>query len=83
MFADLYVYGVWSDRHHSIVGATGFFLILVSHSSLENYYKIMWSLWHMHHYAMQDQEMMIPWERDIYIGLLLQHQQDERDKQKA
>jgi len=49
---------------------------------LENYYKINFALVQYHKYSLTEIENLIPWERDIYVGLLQQHLEEERDKQK-
>jgi hypothetical protein len=46
--------------------------------SLENYYKINFALMQFHKYSLTEVENLIPWERDIYIGLLQQHLEDEK-----
>jgi len=51
------------------------------HMSLESYYKINFALLQYHKYSLTEIENLIPWERDIYIGLLQQHLEDERLKQ--
>ena len=33
-----------------------------------------------HKYSLTDLENMIPWERDIYVGLLLNYIKDENEK---
>ena len=48
---------------------------------LENYYKINFALLQYHKYSLTEIENLIPWERDIYNGLLQQHLEDERLKQ--
>ena len=48
---------------------------------LENYYKINFALVQYHKYSLTEIENLIPWERDIYIGLLQQHLEDEKLKQ--
>jgi hypothetical protein len=35
-----------------------------------------------HQYSLTELEMMLPWEREIYVSLLLQHLDDERTKQR-
>ena len=47
----------------------------------ENYYKINFSLLPYHKYSLTEIANLIPWERDIYIGLLQQHLEDEKLKQ--
>tara|TARA_B100000287_G_scaffold73803_1_gene65495 strand:+ start:4978 stop:5163 length:186 start_codon:yes stop_codon:yes gene_type:complete len=51
------------------------------HMSLESYYKINFALMQYHKYSLTEIENLIPWERDIYVGLLQQHLEDERLKQ--
>ena len=34
-----------------------------------------------HKYSLQDIENMIPWEREIYIDMLAQQMQEEREQQ--
>ena len=48
---------------------------------LENYYKINFALLQFHKYSLVEIESLIPWERDIYIGMLQQHLEDEKLKQ--
>ena len=49
---------------------------------LENYFKLNFSLMQYHKYSLTEIENMIPWERDIYVGLLQQHLEEEELKQK-
>ena len=51
------------------------------HMDLENYYKINFALLQYHKYSLTEIENLIPWERDIYVGLLKQHLEDEKLKQ--
>lgn len=48
---------------------------------LENYYKINFALLQYHKYSLTEVENLIPWERDVYIGLLQQHLEDEKLRQ--
>jgi len=48
---------------------------------LENYYKINFALMQFHKYSLTEVENLIPWERDVYIGLLQQHLEDEKLRQ--
>jgi hypothetical protein len=53
----------------------------MSHETLANYYQTNFSLMHQHHYSLTEIEDMLPWERVVYIGLLNQHL--EKEKQEA
>jgi hypothetical protein len=35
-----------------------------------------------HQYSLTELDNMMPWEREIYINLLMQHLEEERDRQK-
>ena len=35
---------------------------------------------HHHKYSLTELEMMLPWEREIYVDMLIQHIKDENDK---
>jgi hypothetical protein len=51
------------------------------HMDLESYYKINFALLQYHKYSLTEVENLIPWERDIYVGMLKQHLEDEKLKQ--
>lgn len=48
-----------------------------------SYYKTNFQMMQHHKYSLTELEGMIPWERDIYINLLMQHLEEERERQKA
>jgi len=52
------------------------------HMSLENYFRLNFALMQYHKYSLTEIENMMPWERDIYVGLLQQHLEEEELKQK-
>ena len=58
----------------------------MAHLSAESYYELTFSLIQYHKYSLTEIENMMPWERDIYVGLLKQHLEEEelkRNQQKA
>jgi|TARA_Y100001970_G_scaffold285971_1_gene407006 hypothetical protein len=52
------------------------------HMNLENYFRLNFALMQYHKYSLTEIENMMPWERDIYVGLLQQHLEEEELKQK-
>jgi hypothetical protein len=36
-----------------------------------------------HNYSLADLENMLPWEREIYVDMLIAHIKEENEKQKA
>jgi len=51
------------------------------HMNLENYFRLNFALMQYHKYSLTEIENLMPWERDIYVGLLKQHLEEERLKQ--
>ena len=49
--------------------------------SLEEYFRLNFALMQYHKYSLTEIENMMPWERDIYVGLLQQHLEEEKLKQ--
>ena len=52
----------------------------MAHISLESYFKLNFALMQHHKYSLTEIENMMPWERDIYVGLLNQHIEEENLK---
>jgi len=38
-----------------------------------NYYHINFVLMQVHKYSLSELEDMMPWERDVYLGMLMKH----------
>ncbi|MAG19432.1 MAG: hypothetical protein CMB98_05075 [Flavobacteriaceae bacterium] len=53
----------------------------MSYNSLENYFRTNFSLMQHHKYNLAEIEGMMPWERDVYIALLLAHLEEEKLQQ--
>ena len=47
---------------------------------LENYFRLNFALVQYHKYSLTEIENMMPWERDIYVGLLVEWIKDEEDR---
>jgi len=58
-------------------------LISLSHESLVNLYNTNFQLMHHFKYSLTEIENMLPWEREIYISMLVTHLQEEAEKQRA
>ena len=52
----------------------------MAHTDLESYFKLNFALMQHHKYSLTEIENMIPWERDIYLGLLNQYIEEENLK---
>ena len=50
------------------------------HDSLSNHYKTNFALMQHHNYSLSELENMMPWEREIYLGLLQKHIKEENER---
>jgi len=57
-----------------------FFRVTFRHDTLGNYYRTNFSLMQHHHYSLEELENMLPWERDIYVAMLVQWVEEENEK---
>ena len=48
--------------------------------SLYNYYNTTFGMMQYHKYSLTEIENMMPWEREIYIGLLMEHIKEENQR---
>ena len=61
-------------------GPAEFFRLTLSHEGLVNYYQLNFSLINNHNYSLSELENMIPWERDIYVTMLINYITEENEK---
>ena len=47
--------------------------------SLKHYFETFFAMMQHHNYSLTELESMIPWEREIYIGLLLNFIAEEKE----
>jgi hypothetical protein len=55
----------------------------MAHTSLESYYETNFALMQHHKYSLTELENMIPWEREVYIGLLQNYLEEQKLKQQS
>lgn len=53
----------------------------LSHDNLANYYQMNYQLMQIHKYSLSDLENMIPWEREIYVEMLVDDIKEQNKKQ--
>jgi hypothetical protein len=47
---------------------------------LKNYYETNFALMQHHKYSLTELDTMLPWERNIYIGLLINYLKEEKER---
>ena len=71
---------MWFRPHDRGGRVRKFFRLTFRHDNLKNYYKTNFSLMQHHKYSLTELENMMPWERDIYISMLIQYIEEENAK---
>jgi len=78
---------VWLPRKHHTGGRAKFFRINLYYDNLGNYYKTNFALMQHHKYSLTELDNMLPWERQVYIDMLVKWLEEEnnrlKDSQKA
>ena len=57
-----------------------FFRVALSHDSVINYYQTNFALMQHHKYNLTELDNMMPWEREVYMGLLMEHLEEEKER---
>lgn len=50
----------------------------LAHDTLYNFYKMNFALMQYHKYNLSDIEGMIPFEREVYVAMLIQYLEEEK-----
>ncbi len=64
---------MWRKTKSRTSRVAEFFRLALSHDTLANYIQTNFGLIQHHNWSLTELEEMYPWEREIYISLLLQH----------
>ena len=59
-----------------------FFLIALSHDNLANHYQTNFAMMQHHKYSLTELDHMMPWEREIYVSMLVEHVKEENERAK-
>ena len=57
-----------------------FFRISLCHNTLENYYITNFNMMQHHKYSLTELDNLMPFERDIYVELLVNYIREENDR---
>ena len=53
---------------------------MLSHDSLTNIYKVNFDMIQHHKYSLTELENMLPWERALYVQMLVEHVEKENER---
>jgi len=71
---------MWIRRKNYSWRTGKFFRLSFGYENLGNLYQTNFALMQHHKYSLTELENMIPWEREIYVGLLLKYLEEEKEK---
>lgn len=71
---------MWISRSPSLRRNSKFFRITFSHETLGNYFQTNFALMQHHKYSLSELDNLMPWERQVYIDLLLKHLEEETER---
>ena len=57
-----------------------FFSLMLTHTDLSAYFRTNFSLMQHHKYSLDELESLIPWEREVYINLLISYLKEQKEK---
>lgn len=63
-------------------GRSKFFRLIFGYDSLKNYFETNFSLMHHHKYSLTELDNLIPWEKRIYVSLLVAYIKEQNEKMK-
>jgi hypothetical protein len=55
---------------------------MLDHNKLKNLYETNFVMVQHHKYSLTEIENMMPWEREVYVGMLVNHVQEQNEKVK-
>jgi len=53
---------------------------MLTHTDLSAYFRTNFSLMQHHKYSLDELESLIPWEREVYINLLISYLKEQKEK---
>ena len=71
---------MWLSRKYFYRRTTKFFRITFRYDNLKNYFETNFALMQHHKYNLEDIEHMMPWEKNIYVTLLVNYIKEENEK---
>ena len=71
---------MWVRTQPSHGGYQRFFYLSIRYANLRTYYNNMFTLVHQYKYTLTELENMMPWERDMYVGMVNNWVKDEENR---
>ena len=74
---------MWLRRKDCRRRHSKFFRIIFGYDTLGNYFQTNFALMQHHKYSLTELDNMLPWERQVYIDMLVKFLEEEKERLKA
>ncbi len=74
---------MWLRRKDCRRRHSKFFRIIFGYDTLGNYFQTNFALMQHHKYSLTELDNMMPWERQVYIDMLVKFLEEEKERLKA
>ena len=71
---------MWQSRRINTQYGRRFFRISLCHNTLENYFITNFNMMQHHKYSLTELDSLIPFEKEIYVNLLVNHIEEENER---
>jgi hypothetical protein len=71
---------MWLRRKYRNRRRAKFFRLNLNHDNLSNYFQTNFALMQHHKYSLTELDNLMPWERQVYIDLLMNYLEEENAK---
>ena len=72
---------MWLQRRFGVGGPVIFFRVSLCDNNLTAMFNNNFAMMQHHKYSLTELENMMPWEREIYVDMVINHVQEENKKQ--
>jgi hypothetical protein len=73
---------MWLRRKSRFRRTPKFFRITFRHDNLSNYFQTNFAMMQHHKYNLTELDNLIPWEKSLYVNMLIRHIEEENEKLK-
>lgn len=71
---------MWLRRRYYDTRNPKFFRLTFRHDNLRNHYETNFALMQHHKYSLSELDNLIPWEKSIYVSMLVKYIEEENEK---
>ena len=71
---------MWLQRKYKPYWSRRFFRISLCHNTLENYFITNFNMMQHHKYSLTELDNLIPFEKEIYVNLLVSYIEEENER---